>query len=129
MARWGGSSLVPRGGRLGHVDDVVLWHNARCSKSRAALELLGEAVQVRGYLEDPPTREELEHVLTLLGTDDPRVIVRTGEPAYQGLEDASRDELLDAMAAHPELVERPIAIKGDKAVVGRPPELVLTLRG
>lgn len=114
---------------MGQVEDVVLWHNARCSKSRAALELLGESVQVRSYLEDPPTREELEHVLALLGTDDPRLIVRTGEPAYQGLESASRDELLDAMAAHPELVERPIAIKGDKAVVGRPPELVLSLKG
>jgi arsenate reductase len=107
--------------------DVVLWHNARCSKSRAALELLGDHVKVRRYLEDPPTREELEHVLALLGTDDPRLILRTGEAAYVGLEDAGRDELLDAMAAHPELVERPIAIKGDRAVLGRPPELVLSL--
>ena len=109
------------------MDEIVLWHNPRCSKSRAAADLLGDRAATRRYLEDPPSRAEIEHVLTLLGTDDPRLILRTGEPAYQGLEDASRDELLDAMAAHPELVERPIAIRGDKAVVGRPPELVLSL--
>ena len=109
------------------MDDLVLWHNPRCSKSRAAHELLGDRATTRRYLEDPPSREELERVLTLLGTDDPRVILRTGETAYAGLEQATRDELLDAMAAHPELVERPIAIRGDRAVLGRPPERVLAL--
>jgi len=109
------------------MEQIVLWHNPRCSKSRAAADLLGDRATTRRYLEDPPTRQELEHVLALLGTDDPRLILRTGEPAYQGLETATRDELLDAMAQHPELVERPIAIRGDKAVVGRPPERVLSL--
>src|SRR5690349_6509969 len=84
-----------------HVDDIELWHNPRCSKSRAAHELLGDRATTRRYLEDPPTREELEAVLVKLGTDDPRLIVRTGEPAYAGLEAADRDELLDAMVAHP----------------------------
>ena len=109
------------------MDDVELWHNPRCSKSRAALDLLGDRATTRRYLEQPPTRAELEDVLVKLGTDDPRVIVRTGEAAYSGLEDANRDELLDAMVAHPELVERPIAIRGDRAVLGRPPERVLDL--
>jgi arsenate reductase len=109
------------------VDDIELWHNPRCSKSRAAHELLGDRATTRRYLEDPPSRAELEAVLVKLGTDDPRLIVRTGEPAYAGLEAADRDELLDAMVAHPELVERPIAIRGDRAVLGRPPERVLDL--
>ena len=109
------------------MDDIELWHNPRCSKSRAAHELLGDRATTRRYLEDPPSREELEAVLVKLGTDDPRVIVRTGEPAYAGLEAADRDQLLDAMVAHPELVERPIAIRGDRAVLGRPPERVLEL--
>ena len=126
MVITGGSGLARVACRLGQMEEIVLWHNPRCSKSRAAADLLGDRATTRRYLEDPPSREELEHVLTLLGTDDPRLIIRTGEAAYQGLEDATRDELLDAMAAHPELVERPIAIKGDKAVVGRPPELVVS---
>lgn len=109
------------------MDDIELWHNPRCSKSRAAHELLGDRATTRRYLEQPPTREELEAVLTKLGTDDPRTIVRTGEPAYAGLEAATREELLEAMVAHPELVERPIAIRGDRAVLGRPPERVLEL--
>ena len=109
------------------MDDIELWHNPRCSKSRAAHDLLGDRATTRRYLEDPPTRAELEAVLVKLGTDDPRLIVRTGEPAYAGLEAADRDELIDAMVAHPELVERPIAIRGDRAVLGRPPERVLEL--
>jgi len=109
------------------VDDIELWHNPRCSKSRAAHDLLGDRATTRRYLEDPPTRAELEAVLVKLGTDDPRLIVRTGEPAYAGLEAADRDELIDAMVAPPELVERPIAIRGDRAVLGRPPERVLEL--
>jgi arsenate reductase len=109
------------------VDDIELWHNPRCSKSRAAHDLLGDRATTRRYLEDPPTRAELEAVLVKLGTDDPRLIVRTGEPAYAGLEAADRDDLIDAMVAHPELVERPIAIRGDRAVLGRPPERVLEL--
>lgn len=109
------------------MDEIELWHNPRCSKSRAALALLGEGTTTRRYLEDPPTRAELEQVLAKLGTDDPRTILRTGEPAYAGLESATREELLDAMAAHPELVERPIAVRGDRAVLGRPPERVLDL--
>lgn len=105
--------------------DLILWTNPSCSKSNATERLvggLGLEVSSRRYLVDSPTRAELEDVLRKLGTDDPRTITRTHEPAYEGLEDADRDALLDALAAHPELIERPIAIKGDRAVVCRPPE-------
>jgi arsenate reductase (glutaredoxin) len=116
------------------MTDVEIWHNARCSKSRGALALLAErgaAVRERRYLDDPPTREELEAVLRRLGTDDPRALVRTGEAVYRelGLAGADRDALLDAMVAHPILLERPVVIAGDRAVVGRPPERVLELLG
>ena len=81
------------------------------------------------YLEQTPSRAEIEAVLSRLGNDDPRTIMRTGEAVYKelGLADADRDALLDAMVAHPILIERPIVIRGDRAVVGRPPENVLDL--
>ena len=107
------------------MTELVLWTNPSCSKSNATEALLadlGLAVVSRRYLVEPPTRDELEDVLRKLGTDDPRAITRTGEPAYRGLEDAGVEELLDALATHPELIERPIAIRGDRAVVCRPPE-------
>lgn len=113
-------------------DDLTVWFNPRCSKCRTAEGILAErgveATYVR-YLESAPTREDLERVLRLLGTDDPRAITRTGEAVYTelGLAGASRDELLDALAAHPILIERPIAIRGDRAVVARPPERIIEL--
>ena len=114
------------------TDGVVVWHNARCSKSRGACQVLDEQgvdAEVVRYLDNPPSRAELERVLSLLGSDDPRVMMRTGESVYRelGLADASRDALLDAMAAHPILIERPIVIRGDAAVIARPPERLLDL--
>ncbi|MBK5306442.1 MAG: arsenate reductase (glutaredoxin) [Frankiaceae bacterium] len=112
--------------------DITVWANDRCSKSRGAEAILKE----RGvdylripYLEQAPSRAELERVLQLLGTDDPRVLVRDGEPEYRelGLADASRDELLDALTQHPSLLQRPVVIRGDRAVVARPAEKVLEL--
>jgi arsenate reductase len=110
-------------------EDVTIWHNPRCSKSRGALALLAELgvePSVVRYLDVAPSRAELEDVLRRLGTEDPRAIIRTGEPAYRelGLADAGRDALLDALAAHPVLIERPIVLAGDRAVVARPPERV-----
>jgi arsenate reductase len=89
------------------------------------------------YLDRPPTRARLEAILRLLGLDDPRRLMRTGEPVYRELglaEVTSRDALLDALVAHPILIERPIVIRDDaRAVVGRPPErvdaLLTDLRG
>lgn len=77
-----------------------------------------------------PPSTELERGLGLLGTDDPRQMMRTEEPVYRELNlgtAASRDELLDAMSDHPILIQRPIIIRGDRAVIGRPPERVLEL--
>ena len=110
---------------------VTVWANPRCSKSRGAEAILAELaghrkVQVERllYLDTPPTRAQLEDVLRKLGTDDPRVLVRTGEPEFTelGLQDAGREQLLDALASHPRLIERPVVIVGDRAVVARPPE-------
>jgi arsenate reductase len=114
------------------MTDITVWANDRCSKSRGAEAILQE----RGvdylripYLEEAPTRADLEHVLKLLGTDDPRVLIREGEPEYEqlGLATATNDELLDALASHPALLQRPVVIRGDRAVVARPAEKVLEL--
>ena len=111
---------------------TTVWFNPKCSKCRTVQSILAErgvdADYVR-YLEQVPTRDDIERVLQMLGADDPRAIVRTGEDVYKelGLDAASRDELLDAMVANPILIERPIIVRGDKAVVGRPPERVLEI--
>jgi arsenate reductase len=115
-------------------DALILLHNPRCSKSRAARALLeerGVAFVERRYLEDPLTRGELEDLARRLARP-PSEWVRRGEAAYaQAGLGASSDAsaLLDAMAAHPILTERPIAIRGERAVVGRPPEAILDLLG
>lgn len=112
--------------------DVTVWFNGKCSKCRTTQGILQErgvdADYVR-YLEQAPTKEELQRVLRLLGADDARAIARTGEAEWSelGLADASSDEILDAMVEHPILIERPIIIRGDRAVIGRPPENVLAL--
>ena len=114
------------------MSDMTVWFNPSCSKCRTAQGLLAErgveADYVR-YLEQAPTRAELEKVLQLLGTDDPRAITRTGEARYAelGLEGADREALLDALAENPILIERPIAIRGGRAVVARPPERIFDL--
>lgn len=114
------------------MSDITVWANDRCSKSRGAEAILQE----RGvdylripYLEEAPTRADLEHVLKLLGTDDPRVLIRNTEPEYKelGLATATDAELLDALATHPALLQRPVVIRGDRAVVARPSEKVLEL--
>ncbi|HEX2039005.1 MAG TPA: arsenate reductase (glutaredoxin) [Acidimicrobiales bacterium] len=112
--------------------DTTVYFNPHCSKCRTTQGILAErgveAEYVR-YLDRAPSRAELERVMELLGIDDPRQMMRTGEPVYKelGLGDADRDRLLEAMAAHPILIERPIVIRGDRAVIARPPERVLDL--
>jgi arsenate reductase (glutaredoxin) len=113
-------------------DPLVLLHNPSCSKSRAAQALLAErgvAFAVRRYLEDPLSRAELAALRERLARPAAEW-VRRGEAAYAaaGLDASSGDaEILDAMAAHPILIERPILVRGARAVVGRPPETILTL--
>ena len=101
---------------------VVVWYNPGCSKCRGAGELLaayGVPEQRVFYLDNPPPEAEIARVLALLGTDDPRALMRTGEPCYAelGLANASRDEL----------IERPVVIWPDRAVVARPPEILIPL--
>lgn len=110
---------------------VTIWHNPRCSKSRQTLELLrenGVEPEVRLYLDDAPSRAELEAALTALGLP-PSGLIRTGEAEYRelGLKGKDEETLLTAMAGHPRLIERPVVFKGDKAALGRPPENVLAL--
>lgn len=113
-------------------EGVVVWYNPRCSKCKGADELLaayGVPARRVCYLEDPPPPAEIARVLALLGATDPRVLMRTAEPRYRelGLADATADELVDAMSRYPELIERPVVIWADRAVVARPPELLLSL--
>jgi arsenate reductase len=113
---------------------ITLFHNPRCSKSRAALELLtarGADVEIVEYLKTPPSRDTLAAIVAKLGIDAGDLI-RRGEDVFKGEyagRTLSHDDALDAMAKHPILMERPIAVAGDRAVVGRPPEKVLTLLG
>ncbi len=111
-------------------DDLRVYFNPRCSKCRDARGLLegrGVRADYVRYLDQ--AHDELEAVMARLGIDDPRAMMRTGEPVYAelGLADADRDALLDAMVAHPILIERPIVIRGDRAVIARPPERLLDL--
>jgi arsenate reductase len=115
------------------MTDMTLYHNPRCSKSRGALELLetrGLTPTVIRYLETPPDATQLRGLLGKLGINA-RQLLRTGEDDYKTLNLAdsslSDEQLIAAMAAHPKLIERPILVVGDRAVIGRPPERVLEL--
>ena len=107
-------------------EEMVLLHNPRCSKSRATLALLeerGAKFELREYLSDPLSREELASVGERLGRSA-RQWVRAKEAAFSeaGLSgESSDDALLDAVALHPILIERPILVRGQRAAVGRPP--------
>ncbi len=127
-----GYSEVPPAGN-GHVDEVILLHNPRCSKSRETLALLearGEAMRVVNYLEAPPGRALIEHLLDRLGLE-PRGLMRTQEALYAelGLDDPAltRAQLVEALHAHPQLLQRPILVANGKAAIGRPPEAVLAI--
>lgn len=111
----------------------TIYHNPRCSKSRQTLQLLQEnsiEPEVVLYLETPPSRDTLAELLQKLGIGA-RDLLRTGEDAYKELQlndkELSDEQLLDAMVQHPKLIQRPIVVKGDRAVLGRPPENVLEL--
>ncbi len=113
------------------TETVRIYYNPRCSKCRATVALVAErgyAIELVEYLLTPPTKEELRGLLHKLGMK-PFALVRTGEEAYQRYAGRTLDdeEWLDALAAHPVLIERPIVVRGDKAVVARPPEKVLAL--
>ncbi|MBE1160990.1 arsenate reductase (glutaredoxin) [Dyella acidiphila] len=112
---------------------IRIYHNNRCSKSRSALALLeqhGQPFEVINYLDTPPSTHELKTLLVQLGISA-RELLRSGEDIYRELhlDDAALDDaaLLAAMAAHPQLIERPIVVAHGKAVIGRPPEKLLAI--
>lgn len=112
---------------------VTIYHNPRCSKSRATLKLIeeqGYAPLVVEYLKTPPSETTLKKLLKQLGMR-PRDLLRKSEAAYKeaGLDqpDKSDDAVIAAMVKHPILIERPIVVVDDKAVIGRPPENVLEI--
>src|ERR1700678_2311952 len=112
------------------MGQVSLYFNPRCSKCRTAQGLLAEReldAHVIEYLNAPPTVPELRVLMGQLGISDPRQMMRTGEDIYValGLADVSGDALLEAVAANPILLERPIAVRDGRAVIARPPELLL----
>ena len=109
---------------------MKILHNPRCSKSRKTLALIEQAgiePDVVLYLETPPTAAELEEILGKLGLE-PIELIRRGEEIYKQLgpggRELSRQEAIELMVAHPILIERPIVIAGERAVLGRPPENV-----
>lgn len=114
------------------MSEYTIYHNPRCSKSRATLALLQERgiePSVVLYLDTAPDAAEIRSLLSRLGLGAAQ-LVRRGEEVYkaQGLgPESSEAELVDAMAAYPKLIERPIVVRDDRAVLGRPPENVLEL--
>lgn len=111
---------------------LTIYHNPRCSKSRQTLGIIedaGQMVQVVEYLKATPSKEELADIVEKLGIK-PEQLIRKGEADYKDNfkgRDLSDEEWLDAMVEYPKLIERPIVVKGNKAVIGRPPESVKDL--
>jgi len=111
---------------------MILYHNPRCGKSRETLKLLlenGVEPAIREYLKELPTQKELKEVISLLGIDA-KELVRTTEPIYKKEykgKELTNAQWVKAMIKHPKLIQRPILIKGKKAIIGRPPEKVLEI--
>ncbi|MBI3233591.1 MAG: arsenate reductase (glutaredoxin) [Bacteroidetes bacterium] len=111
---------------------ITIFHNTRCSKSRQACSILeekGVAFEVIDYIKNPPSQSELTKIVKLLGVKPFDIVRRTEElykSSYKGTQLTDK-EWIEVMVSNPILIERPIVINGNKAVVGRPPELVLDL--
>jgi arsenate reductase len=115
------------------MKNFTIYHNPRCSKSRETLALLqqhGIDPEVILYLETPPTARELSAIISKLGIDA-RDLLRTSESEYKSLNlsdtSLSQDAIIEVMASHPRLIERPIVISESSAVIGRPPANILAL--
>ena len=111
---------------------VKIYHNPRCRKSRETLAIVeskGNDLEIIEYLKHPPSKEELTSIVQMLGVA-PKDLIRKGEEVYKlnfkGKE-LSDQEWIDAMVSHPVLIERPIVIAGNKAIIGRPPENVMKI--
>lgn len=114
------------------MSSFQIYHNPRCGKSRNTLAILNEKgvnVEIVEYLKEPPSKKELKNVITKLGIK-PIELIRKGEEVFKSNykdKNLSDDEWIGVMVENPILIERPIVIKGDKAIIGRPPEKVLEL--
>lgn len=115
---------------------IKIWHNNRCSKSREAKAILeenGSEFETFEYLKNEFTKEDIKDIISKLGIEDIRDMLRKKEAEYKELniadESKSQDEVIDLVVANPKLVERPIIIKGDKAVIARPMENLTELLG
>ena len=112
------------------MSTTTIWHNPRCSKSREAITIADEnniEVEVIKYLDTKPTFQELQSVLKMLGFSSAREWMRTKEDIYKELElkdETDEDKLLQAMVENPKLIERPVLIKGDRAIIGRPTSII-----
>lgn len=116
------------------MPETTIYHYPRCGKSREALRILqerDEAVRIVEYLTDPPTVAELDRICSDLGLE-PQELIRVGEPRFRELglsmtDRRSRRQWLQILHDDPILIERPIVVKGKRAVIGRPPEKVLEI--
>jgi len=112
------------------MSDVKIWHNPRCSKSREAVSIAEESntkADIFKYLDETPNVQTLKEVLKMLGFSSAREWMRTKEDVYKELnlkDETDEDKLLQAMAANPKLIERPVIIKGNKAIIGRPTSII-----
>ncbi len=116
------------------MSDVTVFHNQACSKSRGALEILdtrGVDYDVVRYLDTPPDRATIERILDAID-DEPKTLVRTDDDKFKvlGIPKAAvttREQVIDVLLAHPEVMQRPVVFVGDRAVIARPSERVLEL--
>ncbi len=111
---------------------ITIYHNNRCRKSREGLEILGisgKEYSVREYLNDVPTKDELKNILAILNINPIELIRRNESIWKENYKNVTLtdDEIIDAMIKYPKLIERPIVINGEKAVIGRPPSKILDI--
>ena len=118
---------------MGEFMKVTIYHNPRCSKSRQTLEILRDRnvdIKIIEYLNSPPTSHELQEMLQLLGMS-PRELMRKNEEPYRSnnlnAPDITNDELIEFITKYPILIERPIVLANERAIIGRPPERVLEI--
>jgi len=114
-------------------EKLIIYHNPRCSKSRETLKILRDnnrQPEIIEYLHEPPNKQELTNIIEMLGIS-PRQLLRTTEPEYKaaGLDDESisDEQIIAAICNYPPLLQRPIVIQGNKAIIGRPPIKVLEI--
>lgn len=117
------------------MEKITIWHNPRCTKSREALKELESQnleCEIIKYLDETPSVKELKRVLKMLGFESAREWMRTKEAIYKELDlknETDEEKLLNAMAQHPKLIERPVVILGQKAIVARPYSRIQELIG